>query len=505
MSFTKFCDEATRKYQTTHPSSHPFMSCATFVKCILGWICAFKIDFRLEVDPWCKHSPQFLACDGTHVGVSVKYMKVDKPITEPDTPEIVVPSNKRFQRVLLPYPKKSQELKGQAHKILCDRIRETRSFFRYLVRVAIGHDLDEQDVKAQKEDPREQADQLHNVISEVCKEPVQALLLVFLKRVHDGNSLDATVVQALGKVLQLMVGDSALSSVLPIRFHDQLTTTLATLLQGGGDLLLLQVRKFAPEVATLLHAVKGMRSLLIVVCEFFLCLMEQIMSTHLEPRPSVLCSEDEGLYNPTSGTAYYFTEAGKQIRKMPNYEITRQTKVHDDEPTVDKACQKYFPQISFGGFGYLFLFFCPLHGHCYGMHLVSGLGEGRKDPFAALFKYTETPPKEVFYDFACQLQEYILNREPSFFKNTRFWHDLFHGIKHLCGKNFKSSRIRGMEMFNTEICEQFNSYLQCIKFTGSHLSQNHFMLLTQFLICLWNRDKTKMKRKMMEVAMAGRK
>ena len=35
--------------------------------------------------------------------------------------------------------------------------------------------------------------------------------------------------------------------------------------------------------------------------------------------------------------------------------------------------------------------------------------------------------------------------------------------------NFKSGRIDGLEGINTEICEQVNSYLQCIKFTGSHL------------------------------------
>ena len=42
--------------------------------------------------------------------------------------------------------------------------------------------------------------------------------------------------------------------------------------------------------------------------------------------------------------------------------------------------------------------------------------------------------------------------------------------------NFKSGRIDGLEGINTEICEQVNSYLQCIKFTGSHLSQEHFIV-----------------------------
>ena len=106
-----------------------------------------------------------------------------------------------------------------------------------------------------------------------------------------------------------------------------------------------------------------------------------------------------------------------------------------------------------------------------------GEGEGRRDGFSSLFKYKKTMPKELFYDFACKLSEYALNREPELFKNTRFWHDLFHALGHLCGWNFKSGRVIGLDSINTEICEQVNSFLQCIKYTGSHLSQEHFVSL----------------------------
>ena len=78
-------------------------------------------------------------------------------------------------------------------------------------------------------------------------------------------------------------------------------------------------------------------------------------------------------------------------------------------------------------------------------------GGERRDPFSSLFKYKKTMPKELFYDFACQLFEYALNREPELFKNTRFWHDLFHALGHLCGWNFKSGRVIGLDSINTEI------------------------------------------------------
>ena len=150
----------------------------------------------------------------------------------------------------------------------------------------------------------------------------------------------------------------------------------------------------------------------------------------------------------------------------------------------------------------MFLFFCPYHGHCYGFHLIEG-GEGRKDPFAAVTKYMPNPPEDIYYDFACGLSSYSLNREPSFWRGVRVWHDLFHGVGHIGGSSFMTSRIKGMKAANSEICEQFNSYLQCIKYTGSHMSQPHFMLFAQFMIYLWNTEKTSRFQGLAKIALGG--
>ena len=189
---------------------------------------------------------------------------------------------------------------------------------------------------------------------------------------------------------------------------------------------------------------------------------------------------------------------------MPYYDIpgTAKDAVFDEMPNVDKPCTKNFPGVSYGGYGYLFLWFCPMHGHSYGFHLIAG-GEGRKDPFSSLYKFAPEAPKDVFYDFACGLSEYSLNREPRFFFDTRFWHDLFHAFGHKCGINFKSSRVQGLEGLNTEICEQVNAFLQCIKFTASHLSQEHFSFFLQFFLYLLNKDKTARQKELSSVAVAG--
>ena len=56
-------------------------------------------------------------------------------------------------------------------------------------------------------------------------------------------------------------------------------------------------------------------------------------------------------------------------------------------------CQKRFPQVWHGGYGYMFLW--PSHGHYYGFHLISG-AEGRKDPFSSLYKYLPEAPQDIF-------------------------------------------------------------------------------------------------------------
>ena len=167
---------------------------------------------------------------------------------------------------------------------------------------------------------------------------------------------------------------------------------------------------------------------------------------------------------------------------MPTYQVFGHKKGRntnfDDMPMVDPACSKLFPKISRSEFGYLFLWFCPVHGHSYGFHLIAGERVG-KTPFHLCTSIVHIC-KKTFIMTACQLSEYCLNREPELFKNIWFWHDLFHFIGHICGVNFKSGRVLEVEYVNTEICEQVNSLLQCIKYTGTHLSQNHFTSFSNF-------------------------
>ena len=49
-----------------------------------------KVDYIKEVDPQCKYEPKLLAHDGTHVGLFIKHMKLNNPVTTIDDHSIEV-------------------------------------------------------------------------------------------------------------------------------------------------------------------------------------------------------------------------------------------------------------------------------------------------------------------------------------------------------------------------------------------------------------------------------
>jgi hypothetical protein len=60
--------------------------------------------------------------------------------------------------------------------------------------------------------------------------------------------------------------------------------------------------------------------------------------------------------------------------------------------------------------GGIFTFVCR-HGICYGFHVIER-SEGRNDAFSVFRTRFLRPPRIIVYDFACQLMEYCLNRDP---------------------------------------------------------------------------------------------
>ena len=131
--------------------------------------------------------------------------------------------------------------------------------------------------------------------------------------------------------------------------------------------------------------------------------------------------------NPAKfGRTYYFTEHGRQIRKVRVFRVDRDRKKDVNfDGTRRNLCSKKCPHISKRDVSYLFLWFWLQNGHCYGFHVIPG-AEGRKDPAASLYTHIEKASDVIMYDFCSGLSEYVHNKQSGFFKNTRFFHDVFH-------------------------------------------------------------------------------
>ena len=475
ISFTGFCNQMTRMYQTTHKDAKPFMAVKTFIGWFFSWLSAFKIDFRKHVDPYCGYDPEILACDGTHIGVSLKHLKLDDPVTKPESDHVVPNVHNRESRRLF-------------------QNRDNQQHIRYMCKKYLKM-IPEEKMLTDAEEYTLTVEVLNRLGLET---PLKLFLQPFLHPI-----LPEEMLKAAAEFLFQLSGDQPIISVIPFQAVELLKTICDKLDKDENCTKEIGwMRKYNSQVSDLiwLSLQNGSRNYIV---QFLNYLMEKMECVHYpDPQPTPV-EEMPNTYDPRTGTAYYFTESGNKVRKLPEYEMTRKSqKYRKTEDPIDGPCRKKYPKVSFGGYSYMFLWFCPVHGHCYGFHLIDG-AEGRKDVFSSLMKYKETMPKELFYDNACQLLEYCLNREPDLFKNTRFWHDLFHSIAHLCGINYKSTRVEGLEGINSEICEQVNSYLQSVKYTGAHLSQEHFVFFLQFFLYLLNEEKTERQREMAKIALAG--
>ena len=109
-------------------------------------------------------------------------------------------------------------------------------------------------------------------------------------------------------------------------------------------------------------------------------------------------------YNPHStGSAYYFIESGNKIRNARKFEIDMENDKHKKASNTWQW-EKKFPEVNGKASTVLCHFFCPIHHHCYGFHIVDG-SEGRKDQFLAMYCHLPKAPRWFFYDFACKAEE----------------------------------------------------------------------------------------------------
>ena len=481
LSYTSFCNEQTRVYETndnvSSARSAPFISCSTFVKWVFGWKSAMKTDFRKSVCPYCKYEPKYLAGDGTHVGVAMRNEDDSRNhLVDPDVNEVRVPIHKRFDRVLFKY-----NMKGRCDK----KAKSNKEHLRYLCEKMLLDADDRPQFKylSEKQEKERNADLLSHF-----HEPKDRPIFDVLEGFIEESTFSDALREKLAYLLFGLCKDAALVTFFPLAQMDKFKALLEKFASGTINFEDKQVMdNINPEVSNVLSLAVIEKCVGIFVKAFtYLCNM--VIDLHSKDPPAATSDEILEPFNPETGVCYYLSEHGGQIRGAKKYDIVGSDNF-DDKPDDGEECSKIYPSVLRGGYGYMYCWFCAMHGHSYGFHLIKGK-EGRKDPFYSLYKYLKKAPKMIFYDFACSLSEYALNREAGYFSLVRFFQDLFHGVTHKCGYSFDFGRLSDLQFINSECCEQFNAYIQCIKYTATHLSQPHFIFLMQFFIQRWNVRKT---------------
>ena len=272
-SFTTFCNEMTQCYQTNNMMAGPFMSPKTFIQLFFGWMSAHKIDFRKEIDPWCMYTPKILACNGTHIGVSMHHMNI-KPIEKQDLPDVIYHARHQGnKRLLIPNMQKRKYLCYLCKRQL-DKLKPSEIYI---------HEVEQ-----------EKSQEFLQYVAATSHPIVYQILKVFIdKTEHDA------VLEVLARLLYMMSGDAALSSVLPFMSHDLIEECIQDIAGNGPTpyAKLQKVENFCMELVQLMlvSSRHGCSDMTITFCKYLLSTIKDI---HKNNRPVPEVKEIPWTYDP---------------------------------------------------------------------------------------------------------------------------------------------------------------------------------------------------------------
>jgi len=462
------------------------MSKNTFIKWWFSWASAMELNF-IQPCFGCGENIKILAADATKIGITLKQSNVVPIETRPDNSHPLKTLTRRFDRTLINNDNAKANRKGinDIIRALVNHVLETKKLALHDVATFLGEiqNFDEVIVTT-----------VNSMFTQHCKEAklVARVLAVLTEETSIVNTIPEKYKISLQQAVNLMEETNIITDSCQLwKFTDEFSMNSRYFFPELGEWLQVSIRlskdsspkEYAKNFLKLLISLRG-----------------KIQSKDVAPE-EINCIKN---YNPPrDGQAYYFNPTGRQLREVRTYSIDLEKKGKinfDDEP--EDSCSKMFPTVTKKGTTYLFLWFCPVHGHCWGFHIIPS-AEGRKDAANSLYCYLEKAPETIFYDFSCSLEEYCRNRESGYFTNTRFFHDIFHGYSHKCSTTFKSNRLLGYCGVNTSICEQFNSFLQCIKASCKLMTQEHFTFYVQFFIFQWNAARKRSFTRKASIAIAG--
>ena len=209
----------------------------------------------MEIDHVCGYNPKVLACDGTHIGVSIKCLHLDKPVTQPDLDEVKKAKHQRIKRLLI----------GQ---------KCTREAIHYCCSDILGKITDEE--RAKYVNPQQTHLNLHQTVQIKCSQPVKN----FIQTVIDKNQ-DEQLLKEMAYILHMLTGDAAISSVIPLSGHQPVTMACISLRFHNtlSDAHIKDVNKYTKEVPKLLHLAQLNDSVELITA-FILELIDMTVNVH---------------------------------------------------------------------------------------------------------------------------------------------------------------------------------------------------------------------------------
>lgn len=175
----------------------------------------------------------------------------------------------------------------------------------------------------------------------------------------------------------------------------------------------------------------------------------------------------------TVAPSFEISELWKTGFFFPDYNVKR--KIVDVKTPGEKfACNKNYHTGRTMGPGVIF--FCVEHEQCIGFIVLDKPESLRVITHTILTRFDKIP-KLILYDNGCNLNEYILNRYPWEFKDSRILVDGFHFNSHTnCSPIYDSSALPAMTRnLNTSLVEQKNSRFAKMKMYSPFLKLETFM------------------------------
>ena len=406
-----------------------------------------QLDINLENNMYCnicKEDPEVIICDGTSVGVRkdmLSSVKRAKPETTP------INGSKHNDRTFISNAALRNKLKAFVQGI------SQRNFDNLL-----------------KSLKKEQFTAIAGFIEEHC--------------ISVGRSRNVKLDPKFSKLFSQLLINGPVCGVMQISEDESLAQdVLSEIVKSKLDIRLAQNAKKAQIIQSQVPLLyKQLTDPNLVLDESFLLLLEYII-TKINA-PFEIGTTDLEYPPPTEQITECFPNLPK-IHDPGNYTADKASSA----PLSDCRKESYgHPVLSPG----IFTIFCE-HGICYGYSLMDSC-ESPRMPFEILKTRFKVPPKIIIYDNACKLHSYCLNREPIFFKNTKFFVDRFHFKGHKgCseGYSLNSYVTIDKQAINTQVNEQANAGIQKLKGHVSYMTVKNFMHTLTLYICGKNYFKNK--------------